>query len=107
MAVSITDDSGTPVVPDEPLTENKKYTVMLTASGSAPSGGYCVMEGDGTKHYTTPVKPGETLQFTLIPETPAVYSFTAVWGGYSGTPDISQGDIIGELVSEPSPSSLA
>lgn len=46
--------------------------------------------------YTTTLRPGETLSFTLIPDTTAIYTFTAVWGSYSGTANITPDGTIGE-----------
>lgn len=45
--------------------------------------------------YTVPLLPGKSLTFTLIPEQTAVYTFTAVWGKYSGTANIDDGYTIG------------
>lgn len=80
------------------------YTVTLTASGTAPSGGYCKIEGGVAPLYTTQLKPGESLTFSLIPEIKVIYTFTAVWGEYSGTADITNGGTIGQkLEVQPDP----
>lgn len=64
------------------LTRNTAYTVTLTATGTANEiGGYCIVDNDaGDRHYTSQIKPGASLQFTLIPEADGIYTFTAVWG---------------------------
>lgn len=81
------------------LAGNTAYTVTLTATGTADEiGGYCIVgKAAGDKHYTTSqIKPGGSLQFTLIPEADGIYTFTAVWGKYSGKADISAGAVIGQ-----------
>lgn len=80
------------------LTRNTAYTVTLTATGTANEiGGYCIVDNDaGDRHYTSQIKPGASLQFTLIPEADGIYTFTAVWGKYSGKADISAGAVIGQ-----------
>lgn len=64
------------------LARNTAYTVTLTATGTANEiGGYCIVDNDaGDRHYTSQIKPGASLQFTLIPEADGIYTFTAVWG---------------------------
>ena len=96
ISVSITDNNNVsidPVASQKPHTFNLEsgaiYTVTLNATGNAPSGGYCKVEcGDTATRYTTTLKPAQSLIFTLIPETNAMYTFTAVWGEYSGEADI-------------------
>lgn len=80
------------------LTGNTAYTVTLEATGTADEfGGYCIVDNTaGDKHYTSQIKPGASLQFTLIPEADGTYTFTAVWGKYSGVADISAGGVIGQ-----------
>lgn len=72
------------------LSAGREYTVELTAQGTA-STGYCIVQTGGEKYYTSPIKAGETFSFSLTPEEAAEYTFTAVWGSYSGDPTISQG----------------
>lgn len=71
------------------------YKVTLTAAGNAPSGGYCEVESGAVFLYTETILPNELLAFTLIPDSNAAYTFTAVWGKYSGKPDITDGCTIG------------
>lgn len=80
------------------LTGNVTYTVTLKATGTADEfGGYCIVENTaGDKHYTSQMKPGDSLKFTLIPPADGTYTFTAVWGKYSGVADISAGGVIGQ-----------
>lgn len=77
------------------LEAGQKYTVTLTATGNAPSGGYCEVKGGAVPLYTETILPDRSLTFTLIPETEAAYTFTAVWGKYSGGPNITDGCTIG------------
>ena len=74
------------------LEEGKSYTITLTASGTAEKfGGYCKLEGAGKTFYTEQVLPGHTLTFTFSPDEAGTYTFTPVWGEYTG-----DGDIIGQ-----------
>lgn len=96
ISAALTDEAGEPVSPDQPLQAGQAYTVTLTASGTAPSGGYCKVEGGGKTLYTAPILPGdEPFFFTFIPENDDVYTFTGVWGSYAGTADITDGITIG------------
>ncbi len=97
----VTEEGGGPVTELQDgyaLQADTRYTVLLKAAGSADEfGGYCMVEsGEKAPLYTSRMKPGDDLQFTLIPPETAVYSFTAVWGSYSDEPDISDGDEIGQ-----------
>ncbi len=66
------------------------HTVTLTASGTAKEfGGYCRIDYNNNALYTAPVMPGSTLTFTLDVQETATFTFTPVWGIYSGSPDIS------------------
>lgn len=95
ISAAVTDASGQPVPSGQPLEAGQKYTVTLTAAGTALSGGYCKVEGGTNPLYTVTLLPGESLSFTLIPKTKAAYTFTAVWGEYSGGADITNGCTIG------------
>ena len=83
--------NGKPVFSPVTLEAGQQYTVTLTAAGNAPSGGYCEVESGAVSLYTAALLPSQTLSFTLIPEQSAVYTFTAVWGKYSGKADITNG----------------
>ena len=91
ISADVIDASGQPVPSGQPLQAGQKYTVTLTATGNAPSGGYCEVKGGAVPLYTETILPDRSLTFTLIPETDAVYTFTAIWGKYSGEPDITNG----------------
>ena len=79
------------------LEKDKIYTVKLAAFGTATKfGGYCVMQAGETKWHTVQLKPDDSLTFTLIPETDAIYTFTPVWGSYSGDADITDDCTIGQ-----------
>lgn len=78
------------------LSQGSEYKVTLTAVGTADKfGGYCMVEGAGASHYTDTMLPDDTLSFTFIPQATSDYTFTAVWGKYSGTADISADKTIG------------
>lgn len=95
ITVSIADENGTSISLDQSLEAGQAYDVTLVATGTAPSGGYCVMQTGEKKWYTAQLKPGDSLTFTLIPETKAVYTFAAIWGSYSGQAAITGGCTIG------------
>lgn len=95
ISAAVTDASDQPVSSGQPLEAGKTYKVTLTAAGNAPSGGYCEVKGGAVPLYTETILPDRSLTFTLIPETDAVYTFTAIWGRYSGEPDITNGCTIG------------
>ncbi len=78
------------------LSANTEYTITLTAGGTAPSGGYCKLEGGEKPLYSEQLLPGNTLSFKFIPSGTASYTFTAVWGSYSGTADIKADCTIGQ-----------
>ena len=98
ISVAVTDADDQPVDPGQPLQAEKAYEVTLTATGTVPSGGHCIVTNDtgAAPLYTATLLPGKTLTFTLIPDDAAVYTFTAVWGEYSDKPDITDGCIIGQ-----------
>ncbi len=106
IAVSILDGSGGKPVETAKgsysLSENVKYHVTLKAQGTANEfGGYCAIgleDADEPLFHTCQIKPGGALTFTMIPDTTDVYTFTAVWGEYSGTADdrIGDGDTVGQ-----------
>ena len=87
--------NGKPVSSPVTLEAGQQYTVTLTAIGNAPSGGYCEVESGAVFLYTETILPNELLAFTLIPDSNAAYTFTAVWGKYSGKADITNGCTIG------------
>lgn len=87
--------NGKPVSSPVTLEAGQIYKVTLTAAGNAPSGGYCEVESGAVPLYTETILPDRSLTFTLIPETEAAYTFTAVWGKYSGEADITDGCTIG------------
>lgn len=108
--IEVTIDGG-PVAAPISLQVGQIYKITLTAGGTAAKfGGYCKVEGDGKTRYTEQMLPGETLTFTLIPDSDGIYTFTAVWGKYSGEADISSGDTVGQEPAEeetpPSPARL-
>ena len=104
ISAALTTEDGTPIAPGKPLQAGQAYTVTLTASGTAAEfGGYCMVEGDDKSRYTEQLLPDKTLTFTLIPEKDGIYTFTGVWGEYSGEADITDGCTIGEKPKTPQP----
>lgn len=83
---------------DYQLQGNTEYVVTLKAAGTATTG-YCVVKVGDTVYHTVQIAQGDTLSFHLIPAADSNVSFTAQWGIYSGTPEITEGMPIGNLVS--------
>ncbi len=79
------------------LEVGKKYSVDLTAHGSA-STGYCVMslKFDGNlenyKYYTNQISRDGYMSFFIISNQSVQCSFEPNWGTYSGTCDVSNGE---------------
>ena len=97
ITVTVTDEEGESVSLNKLLIAGQAYTVKLMATGTAKKfGGYCVVPSGGTSLYTVSLKPDDSLTFTLIPPENATYTFTAVWGSYSGKPNIQDGCTVGE-----------
>jgi predicted ribosomally synthesized peptide with SipW-like signal peptide len=99
ITVLIEDENSQPLEKTEKgylLSENTEYTVTLTAKGTASSGGYCKVEGGEKSLYTKQILPGDTLSFKFIPSVTANYTFTAMWGSYSGEPNITENCTIGQ-----------
>lgn len=92
--VTITDSKSNVVDNSTTLNANETYTVTLLASGTA-SEGHCIVNDGSQNLYTSSLTPNNQLTFTLIPDTNAIYTFTAVWGSYSGTPTITHNTTIG------------
>ena len=90
------------------LNGNTLYTIHLTASGTAQTG-YCkIQTPQGESLYTDQISKDMPLTFTLIPEEDGRYSFTAVWGTYSGGDIIRAGDQLGqEILTDPAEDSSA
>lgn len=109
ISVAVTDADDQPVDPGQPLQAEKAYEVTLTATGTVPSGGHCIVTNDtgAAPLYTATLLPGKTLTFTLIPETEAAYTFTAVWGEYSGGADITNNCVIGQEETDSSAETFA
>ena len=103
--VSVKNETGNLVSTDQPLEAGQAYQITLTARGTADKfGGYCIVEGGGKTLYSDTLLPGEKLNFTLAPDTTAVYTFTSEWGSHSGEADITEGSNIGHgAEAEPEP----
>lgn len=101
VTVSVTDETGIPIVPGTDgyaLQGDTTYTIGLTAAGSAKGGGYGMIKtaSGAEEWHTAPIKPGESLHFTLIPAGDAVYTITAVWGRCAAAAGIPDGSTIGK-----------
>ena len=57
---------------------------------------YVKEEGGEKSLYTKQILPGDTLSFKFIPSVTANYTFTAMWGSYSGEPNITENCTIGQ-----------
>jgi len=63
------------------LEQEISYMVTLRADGTAKEcGGYCLIEGGGTKQYTQTFKPKQKITVELTPGVTDTYTFTGVWG---------------------------
>ena len=89
-SVGITTESGTTTVT---FTAAGEYTVTLTPSGTAQNG-YCKISYADADYYTGQLTTG-TLQFTVNADANSELTVTPQWGSYSGTPNLSSGDTIG------------
>lgn len=88
--VKIAPESGTTTVT---FTAAGEYTVTLTPSGTA-STGYCKISYAGASYYTEQL-PSDSLHFTVNADANSKLTVTPQWGSYSGDPNLSSGDTIG------------
>lgn len=88
--VEITTESGTTTVT---FTDAGEYTITLTPSGTA-STGYCKISYAGVSYYTEQL-PSGSLHFTVNADANSELTVTPQWGSYSGDPNLSSGDTIG------------
>lgn len=89
-SVKITTESGTTTVT---FTDAGEYTITLTPTGTAQNG-YCKIsyaEGD----YYTGQLTTDKLHFTVNADANSELTITPQWGTYSGDPNLSSGDTIG------------
>ncbi len=110
--ISVTGADETPVEPTDgvyALAEGV-YTVLLEKAGdTGASTGYCVVKTGEETYYTAPVTAGNSLTFTI--NKAGNYTFTAVWGSYTGNEEIisnggeirTQAEHPNELHIQPSP----
>lgn len=89
--VEITSESGTTTVT---FTAAGEYTVTLTPSGTAQNG-YCKISYADADYYTGQLPTGGELHFTVNADANSELTVTPQWGSYSGTPNLSSGDTIG------------
>ena len=88
--VKIAPESGTTTVT---FTAAGEYTITLTPTGTAQNG-YCKIsyaEGD----YYTGQLTTDKLHFTVNADADSKLTVTPQWGSYSGDPNLSSGDTIG------------
>lgn len=88
--VEITTESGTSTVT---FTAAGSYTITLTPTGTAQNG-YCKISSAEGDHYTEQLTSGE-LSFTVNADANSELTITPQWGTYSGDPNLSSGDTIG------------
>ena len=101
--VSISDSDGKTVDAEGgnyELIKGVRYTVELTPTGTAEKGCCKIEDPDHTTYYTDQIERGKDFTFTLIPDQSGQYTFTAVWGTYSGDEKvIVNEEMIGSLES--------
>lgn len=88
--VEITTESGTTTVT---FTAAGEYTITLTPTGTAQNG-YCKISYAEVDYYTGQLTT-DTLQFTVNADANSELTVTPQWGSYSGDPNLSSGDTIG------------
>ena len=88
--VGIATESGTTTVT---FTAAGEYTITLTPTGTAQNG-YCKISYAEGDYYTGQLPTGE-LHFTVNADADSELTVTPQWGSYSGTPNLSSGDTIG------------
>lgn len=83
------------------IEEGKRYDIRITATGSAPKGGYCIVSAGDDVCHTVQMIPEDTLTFSVcFPGSGTRYvEFIPSWGTYRV--EISAGDKVanGSLVS--------
>lgn len=89
-SVKIVPESGTTTVT---FTAAGEYTITLTPSGTAQNG-YCKISYAEGDYYTGQLSTGE-LHFKVNADADSKLTITPQWGTYSGTPNLSSGDTIG------------
>lgn len=88
--VEIATESGTTTVT---FTAAGEYTITLIPTGTAQNG-YCKISYAEGDYYTGQLPTGE-LHFTVNADADSELTVTPQWGSYSGTPNLSSGDTIG------------
>lgn len=89
-SVEITTESGTTTVT---FTDAGEYTITLTPSGTAQNG-YCKISYAEGDYYTGQLTTSK-LHFTVNADADSKLTVTPQWGSYSGDPNLSSGDTIG------------
>ena len=88
--VEITPESGTTTVT---FTAAGEYTITLTPSGTAQNG-YCKISYADADYYTEQFTSA-VFRFTVNADENSELTVTPQWGSYSGDPNLSSGDTIG------------
>lgn len=89
-SVIITTESGTTTVT---FTDAGEYTITLTPTGTAQNG-YCKISYAEVDCYTGQLTT-DKLHFTVNADANSELTITPQWGTYSGDPNLSSGDTIG------------
>ena len=100
--ITVTID-GEPVDTSRMLQAETTYTITLTASGTAPSGGYCLIENESktVRRYTQVFKPNAIIEIQFTPPANGIYTFTGIWG--SIPEGVKEDDMIREAGTPPLP----
>lgn len=88
--VEITPESGTTTVT---FTAAGEYTITLTPTGTAQNG-YCKISYADADYYTEQFTSA-VFRFTVNADENSELTVTPQWGSYSGDPNLSSGDTIG------------
>lgn len=89
-SVNIETESGTTTVT---FTDAGEYTITLTPTGTAQNG-YCKISYAEVDYYTGQLTT-DKLHFTVNADADSKLTVTPQWGSYSGDPNLSSGDTIG------------
>ena len=90
-SVKIEPGSGTTTVT---FTAAGEYTITLTPTGTAQNG-YCKISYAEGDYYYTEQLTTDKLHFKVNAKADSVLTVTPQWGTYSGDPNLSSGDTIG------------
>ena len=70
--------------------------ITLSATGTEGAAGYCSVQVGNEVYYTEPIfVGGDSFSFTVTGDPGAEIQLTPKWGSYTGDPNLSSGDTIG------------